>query len=350
MEKRVKMNKKIKINIIILIAFFSIFLGSVSATGWNSTFEDGLYMYYAFEGGSVAIDNVTSMLHNGTFTGSASNTLAGKIGKGVDFTTENGDYITVSTALDMDASWTMNVWLYGEWGARGYWADRASGNAYYASTDASGLIMFYSWTLGCGCSSAGGALSTTTYKMWTVKYNQSYIQCLLNNVPVETNACTGSASSNTNWVLGYDGTNPTSYDWNGGMDEFGFWNRSLTASEITTLYNDGDGITYRGSSADTTSPAVVFDSQIPSDITSINAINNPINITYNISDASALNESAINIYFKSNSTTRNILTFINGSAIEQWQKHNQTSNSSNKFLFRLKDHEVILVFIIYMKI
>jgi len=322
------------------ILVFSIFLGSVSATGWNSTFEDGLYMYYAFEGGSVAIDNVTSMLHNGTFTGSASNTLTGKIGKGVDFTTENGDYITVSTALDMDASWTMNVWLYGEWGARGYWADRASGNAYYASTDASGLIMFYSWTLGCGCSSAGGALSTTTYKMWTVKYNQSYIQCLLNNVPVETNACTGSASSNTNWVLGYDGTNPTSYDWNGGMDEFGFWNRSLTASEITTLYNDGDGITYRGSSADTTSPAVVFDSQIPSDITSINAINNPINITYNISDASALNESAINIYFKSNSTTRNILTFINGSAIEQWQKHNQTSNSSNKFLFRLKDHEV----------
>ena len=33
---------------------------------------------------------------------------------------------------------------------------------------------------------------------------------------------------------------------NGNMDEFGFWSRALTSSEVSALYNGGDGTTYPG--------------------------------------------------------------------------------------------------------
>ena len=32
--------------------------------------------------------------------------------------------------------------------------------------------------------------------------------------------------------------------WNGSMDELGIWNKELTTTEITALYNSGAGLTY----------------------------------------------------------------------------------------------------------
>lgn len=41
------------------------------------------------------------------------------------------------------------------------------------------------------------------------------------------------------WV---DGTQ----SWNGALDEFGFWGRYISGSDVTALYNSGDGIPYEG--------------------------------------------------------------------------------------------------------
>lgn len=45
------------------------------------------------------------------------------------------------------------------------------------------------------------------------------------------------------FYLGRFGGTLTRY-YNGDMDEVGLWNRALTAAEVATLYNDGDGVTY----------------------------------------------------------------------------------------------------------
>ena len=51
-------------------------------------------------------------------------------------------------------------------------------------------------------------------------------------------------------------------EWGGGMDEIGFWNRSLSASEISDLWNNGDGVIYEPPSEDTTSPNVTINSPL----------------------------------------------------------------------------------------
>jgi hypothetical protein len=61
---------------------------------------------------------------------------------------------------------------------------------------------------------------------------------------VSTSGATGSVNSNNGWGFSvggnYGGQNPV----DGSMDEFGLWNRVLTSTEITHLWNGGAGTTY----------------------------------------------------------------------------------------------------------
>ncbi len=54
---------------------------------------------------------------------------------------------------------------------------------------------------------------------------------------------TNPGTPTTNFALGYDAVNANSL-WDGMLDEWGFWERELSSSEITQLYNSGAGLTY----------------------------------------------------------------------------------------------------------
>lgn len=92
---------------------------------------------------------------------------------------------------------------------------------------------------------------------------------------------------------------------------------------------------------DNSPPNLTFLSQAPIDLTSLNTINNPLNITYNITDQySEVNLSTIKIYHKSNYTFRDYYIITNGTANTGYDSGPYTSNVSSQFLFRVNDNEI----------
>jgi len=86
--------------------------------------------------------------------------------------------------------------------------------------------------------------------------------------------------------------------------------------------------------------SIIKNTQIPADITSLNAVSTGANITYNISHGNPLNLSTILIYYKTNSTTSNSIIFVNGTAEPEWGNDTYTSNTSDTFLWNIQDNEI----------
>ena len=58
-----------------------------------------------------------------------------------------------------------------------------------------------------------------------------------------TSAYSGGATSNLT-KIGADGLATAGYGFGGAIDEFGIWSRALNATEVTSLYNGGLGLSY----------------------------------------------------------------------------------------------------------
>lgn len=103
-------------------------------------------------------------------------------------------------------------------------------------------ISFY---FGDGNNECDGAtaLSAATWYMVTCTWDTSGKQVFINGVldGVNTTDETLTAGAATIYV-GNRGGIAENFD--GLIDEFGFWSRVLTSDEISTLYNAGDGLTY----------------------------------------------------------------------------------------------------------
>jgi len=110
--------------------------------------------------------------------------------------------------------------------------------------------------------------------------------------------------------------------WNGTMDEIGIWNRTLSSSEVSELYNSGNGLPYLLSAPEIkvtlTSPS---DNFISSDIGinftanySITSLYNLTNATYYIWDETGIfnNSVVVEITGRENSTTEYIDSFTLG--------------------------------------
>ena len=93
-------------------------------------------------------------------------------------------------------------------------------------------------------------------------------------------------------------------------------------------------------SGDVTPPTIEFVSQDPSDVTNINIIVDPVNITYNITDDNSINTDNVTIYYKTNNSVSNTFIYINGTAISGFQFKNVTGISGINFLFSLDENLV----------
>ncbi|RLC34562.1 MAG: hypothetical protein DRZ76_02450, partial [Candidatus Nealsonbacteria bacterium] len=91
------------------------------------------------------------------------------------------------------------------------------------------------------------------------------------------------------------------------------------------------------SSTDTTGPEIDFVSQTPSDLSSLNILGKYLNITYNITDPAGID--TVNLYHKTNSSTSEIVWYINGTAYYGWQIAENYTNSSSIWYFYL-DHQI----------
>ena len=75
-----------------------------------------------------------------------------------------------------------------------------------------------------------------------------YINGSLENSRSPVNVTTVKVGSPANVKMGaadkFAGLTGTSIAWDGLIDEFGYWSKPLTATEVTKLYNGGSAIPY----------------------------------------------------------------------------------------------------------
>jgi hypothetical protein len=207
---------------------------------------DNLLYYYKFQGNST--DSVGS--NNGSDTSITYSTGNGKIDQGAGFNGSTSQ-IAYSTTSSLSTALTFSMWLKP--------TSVTTRQGVFAKTDGvsnattswvqeltAGSKM--SLNISNGSTSVSG-LSTTslTANAWnfvTVTYDGANIIWYLNGSSDGTTACTLTINNITQaTILGQFG----SYNllpYGGAIDEFGVWNRAISGSEVTQLYNGGAGLTY----------------------------------------------------------------------------------------------------------
>jgi len=83
--------------------------------------------------------------------------------------------------------------------------------------------------------------SNASYQHLVITQTNSNIKYYLNGSLLDNFNVTELTGDSTNIYLGQSSS---SHEYKGDMDEFGIWNRVLTSTEITELYNSGAGLTY----------------------------------------------------------------------------------------------------------
>jgi len=187
-----------------------------------------------------------------TSAGQPSPSVAGILGNAVDNYPAGGGLSGVPGNISVAGDFTLSLWYY----VSQHWTWQVAFNlwdtnlntdcfthAVYGPFDAGGEPPY---TLLAGAGGGGGFINTTYYPgNWmhtVVSVSGNTMSCYANGALVDVIALGTGARLTPNSVR--LGGNPYGYGWSGPMDEVGFWNRALDATEVTQLYNDGNALSY----------------------------------------------------------------------------------------------------------
>ncbi|HNV61388.1 MAG TPA: LamG domain-containing protein [Candidatus Cloacimonas acidaminovorans] len=213
---------------------------------------DNIVAYYKLdESSGNASDSVGSvtLTNNNTTTYST-----GKINNGAVF---NGSDQSLSATASLVAdSWTISFWVKPD--------DSDISNqtmfAYRPSSGTANIIGiegFSSMTVRCILFDSSSfaykdyrtslTLTQNAWNHFAITWNDSSISLYVNGSLDNsvTKAKDGSiAQTNTSRILRLGAETASSNFYDGSMDEVGIWSRALTSTEITELYNSGNGLQY----------------------------------------------------------------------------------------------------------
>ena len=221
----------------------------------TSTLWNNLVAYYT--GDNTPNDALGN--HNGTLTNGATYGT-GVINQGFNLDGVN-DYVDLGNNLNFDGStpFSFNMWINPSPLKNTVLISKQEGDSTYKGyrifTTINGriglsLISDYSTNDLLYVRTDPYTLSTEVFSMITVTYdgskNTSGVNIYLNGASVSfgvlTNNLTGSASNTASATIGSQ-VSISNY-FAGVQDEVGVWDRELTASEVTELYNSGSGKQY----------------------------------------------------------------------------------------------------------
>ena len=202
-------------------------------------------LIHYYKSDSTATDSVGTA--NGTLVNGTSYS-AGLINNAFDFDGVN-DYVSFSQPLlPNSGDWSFNIWVYIDsiTGSSGQILDCGSNQAstYYwlawePSLNKYRFLVDGSFYITTAVSAIG------SWKMLTITHKASTnYKIYLNGVLGDTGASTANPNFTTaNFLMNRLALSPSNI-YNGRSDEFGCWSRELTQSDITELYNSGNGLQY----------------------------------------------------------------------------------------------------------
>jgi len=234
--------------------FFLILISGLA----NASLSDGLVSYWSFD--TDATDDYAS--NDGTVIGAVHNNTAYKLGGGCyDFSDDNISFANEEKFdFDKEDNFSFCFWAdsdsTGDVGVLG--KGQVESPTFYVQGSSGYKMKVYLR------SGAGDYITTTSpnaiyneYNYYCFTYNntESYtgLTAYINatNITGGSDAGTlGSILNNFNLVLGQGSTTANGFD--GRIDEFAFWNRTLATSEIVELYNSGAGLAYPFTTANDT--------------------------------------------------------------------------------------------------
>lgn len=220
------------------------------AGGGGSSLWNGLQAYYTADN----TPNDALGTYNGTLTNGATYGT-GIINQGFDLDGVN-DYVDLGNNLDFDGStpFSISCWVYFDSSTdQSMFAKFTVTQGYQLIRRSTRDVRFALYALNVG----GGYISVRTTSTinslnWhnvIVTYDGSkdssgvniYFNGSAQTLFVEANTLTGSISNSANAKIG---SRNSDFYLNGVQDEIGVWNRELTSTEVTELYNSGAGKQY----------------------------------------------------------------------------------------------------------
>jgi RHS repeat-associated protein len=202
--------------------------------GFGKVSTNGLVSYYALEGGAFddGVGNQGTVV-NATLT-------IGKVRDAYLFSGSSYVKVNDSNSLDLTTGITISAWIYPRSSTQSYVVEKQG--AYMiqfvsgTNTTQGGIYVGGTWTT--LATSDAIHLNTWTHVVFT--YNKSNAVIYINGVSNGTGTSTSSIDTNNNplWIGAKNSTDRTR-DFNGSIDEVGVWNRALTSSEVSDLYNYG---------------------------------------------------------------------------------------------------------------
>jgi hypothetical protein len=220
---------------------------------WTESLNVGLVSYYKLDetSGSIAVDSLDN--NNLTNFNSVAIDQTGKIGPAYDFSGATNRYLekTIPTGFintDVSSSMWLNFVDADQWDTVWMLDDDEPVNRelylHFNSTTELRMVT---------CDATGGCInSATSFSSFfgsyvhiatvsTATYNELWINGnLKNNQTGQWDRLPGL----DNLTIGNYAYNARTRSPNGLIDEIGLWNRTLTASEISDLYNSGSGIPF----------------------------------------------------------------------------------------------------------
>ena len=173
---------------------------------------------------------------------------AGKINNCGDWGTATNSRNLKYSGGTADTNWSINAWAYVEGGGLIH-SQSESGSFLYKALYIIGTQIGVDWSI--GASNYSLIHSTTISVGWhmaTVTYNESTLtfSLYLNGTFVTSGTSLSTPSTRTgDTVIGSFAHNLTANQgFKGKSDEIGSWDKALTASEVTELYNGGAGLSY----------------------------------------------------------------------------------------------------------
>lgn len=210
---------------------------------WLSDLNTGLDVYYKMNetSGTKAVD-ADDGVYNGT-TNQEIATANGKIGSAFNFSNADSDYINMSYGMFNGQNQSVAVWI-----KPGTWAENFVIWSVVDDSD-SNPEVFLRYTGGMIKVSGPSILlesniapATDEWSLIVFTMNDSAANLWINNTLTATDTTTGTFNPATGEHRIGKGTSGNTF--NGILDEFGLWNRSLTDDEIDNLWNNGSGNTY----------------------------------------------------------------------------------------------------------